>query len=160
MQQLKELMSRDVKVIGPDMTIGEAAREMRDGDFGMMPVVEDDRIIGTISDRDIAIRAVAEGKGAGTKVRDVISLGLRGRVGRTGRHDHERAPGAAFAGRGPRQAAGRHRGAGRFCRRKLGIPAGCAGAFAHLEAIMIQHPDRRQPPDYYFAAASSFSVNR
>ena len=76
MQQLKELMSRDVKVISPDMTIGEAARKMRDGDFGMLPVGEDDRMIGTISDRDIAIRAVAEGKDAGTKVRDVMSDGI------------------------------------------------------------------------------------
>lgn len=76
MQQIKELMSRDVKVIGPDMTIGEAAKAMRDGDFGMMPVGEDDRMIGTISDRDIAIRAVAEGKDAGTKVRDVMSKGI------------------------------------------------------------------------------------
>lgn len=76
MQQLKELMSRDVKVISPEMTIAEAARKMRDGDFGMMPVGEDDRMIGTISDRDIAIRAVAEGKDASTKVRDVMSAGL------------------------------------------------------------------------------------
>ena len=76
MQQLKDLMSRDVKVISPDMTIGEAAKKMRDGDFGMMPVGEDDRMIGTISDRDIAIRAVAEGKDAGTKVRDVMSKGI------------------------------------------------------------------------------------
>jgi CBS domain-containing protein len=76
MHQLKHLMSRDVKVISPDMTIGEAARKMRDGDFGMMPVGEDDRMIGTISDRDIAIRAVAEGKDAGTKVRDVMSEGI------------------------------------------------------------------------------------
>ena len=59
MQQLKDLMSRDVKVISPDMSIEDAAKEMRDGDFGMMPVGEDDRMIGTISDRDIAIRAVA-----------------------------------------------------------------------------------------------------
>ena len=76
MQQLKELMSRDVKVVGPDMTIGEAAQKMRDGDFGMMPVGENDRMIGTISDRDIAIRAIAEGKDAGTKVRDVMSAGI------------------------------------------------------------------------------------
>lgn len=76
MQQLKDLMSRDVKVISPDMTIGEAAKTMRDGDFGMMPVGENDRMIGTISDRDIAIRAVAEGKDAGTKVRDVMSEGI------------------------------------------------------------------------------------
>jgi len=76
MQQLKDLMSRDVKVINPDMSIGEAAQKMRDGDFGMLPVGEDDRMIGTISDRDIAIRAVAEGKDAGTKVRDVMSEGI------------------------------------------------------------------------------------
>ena len=76
MQQLKDLMSRDVKVISPDMTIGEAAKKMRDGDFGMMPVGENDRMIGTISDRDIAIRAVAEGKDAGTKVRDVMTEGI------------------------------------------------------------------------------------
>ena len=76
MQQLKDLMSRDVKIISPDMTIGEAARNMREGDFGMIPVGENDRMIGTISDRDIAIRAVAEGKDAGTKVRDVMSDGI------------------------------------------------------------------------------------
>ena len=76
MQKLKDLMSRDVKVISPDMTIRDAARKMRDGDFGMLPVGEDDRLIGTISDRDIAIRAVAEGKDVGTKVRDVMSEGV------------------------------------------------------------------------------------
>jgi len=76
MQQLKDLMSRDVKVISPDMTIRDAAKKMRDGDFGMLPVGEDDRMIGTISDRDIAIRAVAEGKDTGTKVRDVMSEGI------------------------------------------------------------------------------------
>ncbi len=76
MQQLKDLMSRDVKVISPDMTIGEAAKKMRDGDFGMLPVGEDDRMIGTISDRDIVIRAVAEGKNVATTVRDVMSDGI------------------------------------------------------------------------------------
>jgi CBS domain-containing protein len=76
MQQLKDLMSRDVKVISPDMTIEDAAKEMRDGDFGMMPVGENDRMIGTLSDRDIAIRAVAEGLDSATKVRDVMSDGV------------------------------------------------------------------------------------
>ena len=76
MQQLKDLMSPDVQVISPDATIREVAEHMREGDFGMMPVGEDDRMIGTISDRDIAIRAVAEGKDAGTKVRDVMSEGI------------------------------------------------------------------------------------
>ena len=50
MQQLKDLMSPDVQVISPDATIREAAEHMREGDFGMMPVGEDDRMIGTISD--------------------------------------------------------------------------------------------------------------
>ena len=76
MHQLKDLMSRDVKVINPDMTLEEAARTMRDGDFGMLPVGEDDRMIGAISDRDIAIRAVADGKGPGTKVREIMSTGI------------------------------------------------------------------------------------
>ena len=61
MQKLKDIMSPDVQVISPDATIREAAEPMREGDCGMMPVGEDDRMIGAISDRDIAIRAVAEG---------------------------------------------------------------------------------------------------
>jgi CBS domain-containing protein len=70
-------MSRDVKVISPDMTIREAARKMAEGDFGMMPVGEDDRMIGAISDRDIAVRAVAQGKNPdNTKVREVMSEGI------------------------------------------------------------------------------------
>lgn len=76
MTQLRELMTRDVKVIAPDMTIGDAAKKMREGNFGMMPVGENDRMIGTISDRDIVIRAVAEGMDFSTKVRDVMSKGI------------------------------------------------------------------------------------
>lgn len=76
MQTLKEIMTRDVQVIGPDSTIKEAARKMRDGDFGMMPVAENDRMIGAISDRDIAVRAVAEGRANKTKVRDVMTDGI------------------------------------------------------------------------------------
>lgn len=76
MQQLRELMSRDVKVIDPGMSILEAAKKMRDGDFGMLPVGEDDRMIGTISDRDIVIRAIAEGMDTNTKVRDVMTKGI------------------------------------------------------------------------------------
>lgn len=76
MQQLKDLMTRDVKLVSPDQSIRDAAQEMRDGDFGMMPVGEDDRLIGTISDRDMAIRAVAAGNGPDTLVRDVMSEGI------------------------------------------------------------------------------------
>jgi CBS domain-containing protein len=76
MHKIKDLMSRDVQVISPDATIAEAARCMRDGDFGMMPVGENDRMVGAISDRDIAVRAVAEGRDGNAKVRDVMTDGV------------------------------------------------------------------------------------
>lgn len=76
MQKIKELMSTDVQVIGPDATIGEAAQKMQNGDFGMLPVEENDRMIGSISDRDITIRAVAADKASTTKVREVMTEGI------------------------------------------------------------------------------------
>ena len=76
MQKIKELMSRDVKVISPDATIREAAQQMLKGNFGMMPVGENDKMIGSISNRDITIRAVADGKDTDTKVREVMSEGI------------------------------------------------------------------------------------
>ena len=76
MTKIKDVMSRDVQVISPDATIAEAARRMRDGDFGMMPVGANDRMVGAISDRDIAVRAVAEGLDGKAKVRDVMSDGI------------------------------------------------------------------------------------
>lgn len=76
MQKIKELMSHDVQVIGPDGTIQEAAQQMLKGNFGMLPVKENDRMIGAISDRDIAIRGMAAGKGPATRVRDVMSEGV------------------------------------------------------------------------------------
>ncbi|WP_418122068.1 CBS domain-containing protein [Variovorax sp. 160MFSha2.1] len=77
MRKINDVMTRDVEVISPDATIAEAAKRMRDGDFGMMPVGENDRMVGAISDRDIAIRGVAEGHDGNTKVRDVMSDGIR-----------------------------------------------------------------------------------
>jgi CBS domain-containing protein len=75
-QELKDVMNQDVQVVSPEDTIKEAAQQMLEGDFGMMPVVEDGRMIGAISDRDIAIRAVAHGKDSSTKVRAVMSEGI------------------------------------------------------------------------------------
>lgn len=76
MAKIKDVMSTDVQVISPDATITEAAQHMRDGDFGMLPVGENDRMVGAISDRDIAIRAAAEGLDGKTKVREVMSDGI------------------------------------------------------------------------------------
>src|SRR5690606_26420379 len=71
MQQLKDVMTQDVKILSSDTPIKDAARQMRDGDFGLMPVGDNDRLVGTLSDRDIVIRAVADGRDGNTKVGDV-----------------------------------------------------------------------------------------
>jgi CBS domain-containing protein len=76
MQELSEVMNTDVQTVSPDDTIEEAAQEMRDGDFGLVPVVEDEELVGVVTDRDIAIRAVAEGRDPSTLVREVMSEGV------------------------------------------------------------------------------------
>lgn len=58
----KDCMTKNVEVGTPDMSLADAAKKMRDGDFGILPVGEKDRLVGMITDRDIAVRAVAEGK--------------------------------------------------------------------------------------------------
>ncbi len=71
--RVEEIMTRDMRVARPDQSIQEAARMMADVDAGIMPVGEGDRLVGMITDRDIAVRAVAEGKGTQTQVREVMS---------------------------------------------------------------------------------------
>jgi CBS domain-containing protein len=72
-----DAMTRDVRAASPDQPIPEAARAMADLDTGVLPVGRDDSIIGMITDRDIAIRGVAEGKGPDTPVRDVMLPDVR-----------------------------------------------------------------------------------
>jgi CBS domain-containing protein len=71
--KVKEAMSTDVQLINPDQTIRQAAQMMVEIDAGALPVAENDRLVGMITDRDIAVRAVALGKPADTKVRDIMS---------------------------------------------------------------------------------------
>jgi len=71
--KVKEAMSTDVQLVRPDQTIREAAQMMIEIDAGSLPVAQDDRLVGMITDRDIAVRAVALGKSADTRVRDVMS---------------------------------------------------------------------------------------
>ena len=71
--RVSEAMSRDVRVASPDESICEAACSMAQLDAGAMPVGKDDRLVGMITDRDIAVRAVAAGKGPDTPVRDVMT---------------------------------------------------------------------------------------
>lgn len=66
-------MSRDVQIASPSQTIQTAARMMKEIDAGMLPVGENDRLIGMITDRDIAVRAVGNGRGPDTSVREIMS---------------------------------------------------------------------------------------
>ena len=69
-------MTRDVQLVNPDQTIREAAHLMAEIDAGALPVTDNDRLVGMITDRDIAIRAVAQGKSPDTRIRDVMSSGI------------------------------------------------------------------------------------
>jgi len=71
--KVSQIMTRDVRLLSPDQTIREAASLMADVDVGSLPVGDNDRLVGIITDRDIVIRAVAQGKSADTKVADVMS---------------------------------------------------------------------------------------
>ena len=57
----------------PDDTLRHAAQMMKECDCGVLPVADGDRLVGMITDRDIAVRGIADGKGPDTKVRDVMT---------------------------------------------------------------------------------------
>jgi len=72
--QVKECMTAHVELGSPDMTVCDAAKKMREGDFGILPIQENDRLVGMLTDRDIVVRAIAEGKDPeSTSVRDIMS---------------------------------------------------------------------------------------
>ena len=71
--KVSEAMTRDVRVASPDQTIQDAAQIMADIDTGVLPVGENDRLVGMITDRDIAVRGVAKGKGPQSTIREVMT---------------------------------------------------------------------------------------
>jgi len=75
--KISEAMTREVRVAGPEETIRQAAKMMASLDAGVLPVGEDDHLIGMITDRDIAIRGIAQGKGPKTKVREVMTKDVK-----------------------------------------------------------------------------------
>ena len=75
--RVSEAMTREVRVANPTQTIRDVAKMMAEIDAGALPVGENDRLVGMITDRDIAIRAVAQGKGPDTPVRDVMSKDIK-----------------------------------------------------------------------------------
>ena len=76
-QSIRDLMTENPCTIDADKSVVYAAKMMRDEDVGLAPIVEGDKLIGTLTDRDIAIRVVAEGKDPNqTTVREVASTNL------------------------------------------------------------------------------------
>jgi CBS domain-containing protein len=75
--QAQDVMTRDVITVAPDATLEQAARLMEEADIGALPVSEDDRMVGMVTDRDIAIRAIAHGMGPQAKVREVMTGAVR-----------------------------------------------------------------------------------
>jgi len=73
MKKISDVMTRDVHIASPSQTIREAADEMLRADIGSLPVGENDRLVGMITDRDIVLRAVAKGRDPKTSVRDVMT---------------------------------------------------------------------------------------
>ena len=71
--KVSEVMTRDVETIRPDQTAQEAARFMLRADAGSIPVADGGRLIGMITDRDIAVRGVAKGYGPDTPVRELMT---------------------------------------------------------------------------------------
>ncbi len=74
--RISEVMTTDVQTISADQTAREAASFMLRAEAGSIPVCEGDKVIGMITDRDIAVRGVAEGRGPDTPVRELMSDGI------------------------------------------------------------------------------------
>lgn len=71
--KVRDCMTREVRVASPQQTIQEAARMMADMDTGVLPVGDNERLVGMITDRDIAVRAVCAGKGPDSKVSEAMT---------------------------------------------------------------------------------------
>ena len=74
-----EIMTRDVRTATREMTLRDVAVMMRDGDMGSVPVVEDGRLVGIVTDRDIVVRCVAEGRDTSTPVSEAMTTEILGR---------------------------------------------------------------------------------
>jgi CBS domain-containing protein len=71
--KVSEVMTRDVRTVRPDQPVQEAASFMLSADAGSIPVTDGDRLIGMITDRDIAVRGIAKGYGPDTLVRELMT---------------------------------------------------------------------------------------
>ncbi len=72
-KSIQEAMTKAPKTVTSDTTVEEAARTLKAEDIGSLPIVDDDRLVGVVTDRDIAIRIVGEGRGLETTVGEIAS---------------------------------------------------------------------------------------
>ena len=70
---IRDVMSKDVQVARPGDTLQDVAGRMAAGDFGFIPVAEGERLVGTLTDRDIVVRAIAKGGGAASLVSEAMT---------------------------------------------------------------------------------------
>jgi len=78
MQTIQDVMTRDVQTVSPQETVQRAAQLMDELNVGAIPVLDGDKLVGMITDRDITVRSVAAGQAPGsTKVSDVMSTDVR-----------------------------------------------------------------------------------
>jgi CBS domain-containing protein len=76
-KRIQEVMTSNPRSVSPDAPVADASRIMRDEDTGIVPIVEDGKLIGTITDRDIVVRLIAESRDASSAtVRDIASTDL------------------------------------------------------------------------------------
>ena len=73
---IRDVMTPNPRTVTPDDTIQNAARIMRDEDTGAVPVVENGRPVGMVTDRDIVVRSVADGGEVNRSVRDIVTTGV------------------------------------------------------------------------------------
>ena len=71
--KVSEVMTRDVQTVRPDQSVQQAANFMLNADAGSIPVTDGDRLLGMITDRDIAVRGIARGYGPETPVRELMT---------------------------------------------------------------------------------------
>ena len=74
--KIRELMSRDVRTVTPNQSIKDAANIMNSINVGSIPVVDNQRLVGVVTDRDIVVRSVAKGQNKNQKISDIMSTNI------------------------------------------------------------------------------------
>jgi CBS domain-containing protein len=75
--KISDIMSVDVSVVRPDQTVQQAAKIMADIDAGAVPVATEERLVGIVTDRDLAVRVTAKGLGPTTKISEAMSQDIK-----------------------------------------------------------------------------------